>query len=697
MENVTRKIAGQKENELNRLRIIAAVISMSCLLQVASAADRTTTLQSLLHEMTDRDAVAHWPDPPYTCREASSYDRATVAPDKPGWFGNNDFSQFIRVETTGGHSEHVMMDADGPGCIVRFWLTTDGDRRGTIRIYLDGAAEPALHFTAYDLMAGGLKLDPPLLQAHTSYRTDHGGNTLHLPIPYAHHCKVTWEQPAHTRMGSRYYQLNYRTYPAGTVVESFNAAALEAARPMIKQISAALLTPADFSNGSATQIDQSIAPAHDVRIDLPSGPGAVRLLQIKLATETPDDLEQALRSTVLRLTFDGQETAWCPLSDFSGSGVGNRPLISWYRTVDAAGTITARWVMPYAKSARITLSNLGTCAVQAALLARTSPQPWDKRSLYFHTTWHQETAISTKNDRDWNFNTITGRGILVGDTLAVFNPARAWYGEGDEKIFVDGESFPSHMGTGTEDYYNASYAPVVPYNTPFANAPRVDDPTSQGHNTFTRTRNLDAIPFNQSLKFDMELIHWHRGTLVDYAATTYWYGSPGAATAILPLPQEAARPVAAIVSDTPIVPGAIECETLPIAHKSGDLYTALQTMNEFDGHWSRGVQLLAKATKIGDSLDLRIGDKLSGSYKVTLYATKAPDYGILQLAVNGQNAAHDFDGYCPTVTPSGPIELGEFVAKDGTLLLHAQVVGANRLSRGARFFFGLDCIVVSKL
>ncbi len=533
---------------MDRLKITAAVISMLCLLQVASAANCKITLQSLLREMADRDVVAQWPDPPYACRQASSYDRAKIAPDKPGWFGNNDFSQFIRVETTAGRSEHVMMDTDGPGCIVRFWLTTDGDKRGAIRVYLDGAAQPALQFNAYDLMNGGLKLDPPLLQPHTSYRAGHGGNTLHLPIPYARHCKITWEQPAHTNMGSRYYQLNYRTYPAGADVETFSAATLEAARQTIKQVSAALVTPVDFSAGTATQVKESIAPAHDVSIDLPSGPAAIRLLQIKLTTDKPDDLEQSLRSTVLRLTFDGQETAWCPLSDFSGSGVGSRPLFSWYRTVDASGTITARWVMPYAKTARITLSNLGTSTVHAIVLARTAPQPWDDRSMYFHTTWHQETAISTKNDRDWNFNTITGRGILVGDTLAVFNPARAWYGEGDEKIFVDGESFPSHMGTGTEDYYNASYAPVVPYNTPFANAPRVDDMTSQGHNTFTRTRNLDAIPFSQSLKFDMELIHWYRGTLVDYAATTYWYGSPGAATAITPLPQEAARPVAAIAS-----------------------------------------------------------------------------------------------------------------------------------------------------
>ena len=45
----------------------------------------------------------------------------------------------------------------------------------------------------------------------------------------------------------------------------------------------------------------------------------------------------------------------------------------------------------------------------------------------------------------------------VGDTLALHNGAAAWWGEGDEKIFVDGETFPSHFGTGSEDYYGYSF------------------------------------------------------------------------------------------------------------------------------------------------------------------------------------------------------------------------------------------------
>ena len=47
--------------------------------------------------------------------------------------------------------------------------------------------------------------------------------------------------------------------------------------------------------------------------------------------------------------------------------------------------------------------------------------------------------------------------MYVGDCLTLFNTVYAWRGEGDEKIYVDGESFPSHFGTGTEDYYGYAW------------------------------------------------------------------------------------------------------------------------------------------------------------------------------------------------------------------------------------------------
>ena len=225
----------------------AAVLAAALLTGASVRAE--ITLESLLEEMTDYAAVARWPQPEFTCKQASSYDRATVAPDKPGWFANSDQNQFIRTETNQGRTEKVMLDADGPGCLVRFWLTTDRNKKGTLRFYLDGAEEPALAFPAYDLLSGDLGIGPPLVQPHPGYRPDsNGGNNFYLPIPYAKHCKVTWEEAGQS---SRYYQINYRTYAPGTAVQTFSRAALEAARPAIERVNRALLAPAGRTAGRA--------------------------------------------------------------------------------------------------------------------------------------------------------------------------------------------------------------------------------------------------------------------------------------------------------------------------------------------------------------------------------------------------------------------------------------------------------------
>jgi hypothetical protein len=294
-------------------------------------------------------------------------------------------------------------------------------------------------------------------------------------------------------------------------------------------------------------------PEETVWLDLPDGPAAVRELEITLSTANPDETAQALRSTVLQMSFDGEQTVWCPIGDFSGVGVGGQPLSSWYRSVSEDGKITCRWVMPYRESARVSFLNTGKSEVSVSLSALIGEWQWDSRSMHFHANWQYgaDVRVSQTIERffdpenppiDWNYVTISGKGVYMGDSLSLYNPKDTWYGEGDERIWVDDESLPSHLGTGLEDYYNASWAPVFVFHTPFANAPRVDDPSSLGHNTFTRTRNLDTVPFKKSLKMDMEMVGWQQID-VDCAATTYWYGFPGAKASPPPLPAAAAKPI----------------------------------------------------------------------------------------------------------------------------------------------------------
>jgi hypothetical protein len=673
---------------------ILLVGAMFNLIAVAPAAP--VTLDSLLNEMTDFSAVARWPDPSFTAHQSSSYDRAEVAPDKPGWFANNDFSQYIRTEENTGRREQVMMDADGPGSIVRFWLTTTKNKRGTLRIYLDANPLPVLTFPAYDLLSGNLQLDAPLNQPHPGYSpADNGGNTLRLPIPYARHCKVTWEEAGE---GPRYYQIDYRTYAPGTSVQSFTPAALATARPMIAQVEKTLLSPPAAVPVQTSAFGQIIPAGKSAALDLPAGPAAVCRLVVKVDTARTADLERTLRSTIVQLQFDDETTCWCPAGDFFGSGVGVNVLQSWYRTVQPDGTMICRWTMPYAKSARVTIANVGQHPVKIGLSADIGPWSWDDRSLHFHCNWHYEAGLATPPPRDWNYIRIKGRGIYVGDTLALFNPVATWYGEGDEKIRVDEESLPSFLGTGTEDYYDFSFAPRGLMQTPFANQVRVDQPMTQGNNVLTRTRNLDGIPFSNSLNFDFELISWRPTTLI-YAATTYWYAFPWASSNIRPQPHEAALPVPtladAMAASAPRhIPGAIECENLKVLAKSGDFQASEQNMDAFGAErWSGGAQMLVASRAVGDFVEIQIPAPDSGPRKLILYATQAPDYGQLRFSVNGQRAPANFDGYAPDVRPAPALNLGVYTPQAGVFTIRAEVVGANPAAIGAKYLLGLDCVV----
>lgn len=728
--------------------VLSGVLATAVLLSMASTqahADKVT-LETLLNEMVDRASVARLPQPSFTCKQASSYDRSRIGPNKPGWFANHDASQYLRAETHNGHTEQVMLDADGPGAIVRFWVTSDRRRQGTLRIYLDGAGSadrsskapedaqdhreetPALEIPSYDLMAAHWT-ESPLLHPHTSYDPNGGGgSTLYLPIPYARHCKVTWEEADPKSDAPRYYQIDYRTYPPGTAVETFTLDRLKAAKPLLDKVNARLtMTSNDLADlmypGKSDSVGYMnnksefkrithfaghlpalpppdpaesvpLAPGASSALPLPRGAHAMTALGITLTTERPEDQEQALRSTIVQMEFDGEQTVWCPLGDFAGSGVGMHPLQSWYRTVKSKEAMLCRWVMPYAKSGRITLTNLGKTPVTVGMMARIGSWNWDNRSLHFHATWRHQAQVPTKPDSDWNFVEIQGEGRLVGDVETVFNPVPAWYGEGDEKIFVDGEPFPSTLGTGTEDYYNASWAPTPVYQTPFAGAPRIDDPKSKGNNTNTRTRNLDTIPFRKSLRFDMEIEHW-QDPKIDIGAVVYWYARPGATSNRVPLPEEATRPLAQIPPPYHIAE-ALECEKANILSRTNGLFAGPQEMTPYSkpsARWSDDTQLVVKANKPGEFVELEFTVP-NGLHHLALYATRAPDFGILKFTINGAPATQQFDGYASTVLPSGRIDLGVFFVTDGKVRLRAEVVGANPAANGARYFFGLDCLAL---
>jgi hypothetical protein len=491
------------------------------------------SLESLLNEMVSWEEAARYPVIPYRCLQMSSYDRLSVSPDSAHWFANNDGFGFERIETNeDGHTEKVLFDDEGPGVITRIWTTTT-DKRGTWRFYFDGSPKASWEIPVYDMMQIHIpQLGRGLLQPHTSYTLGgKGGSTLFLPIPYGKGCKITFEEPRDMPPTPRYYQINYRKYPEETIIETFTSKVAKKAASKIEATDKLLQNPVVDRDSMYIEREQELEAGNPMLIKLPQGGYAVRELKIKVSVDDKEQYAQIMRNIILMGTFDGRQTVWVPISDFSGGGMGAPAVESWFLSADGNGSITSRWPMPYREAASIALVNEGKLSANIEVSLRLSPVRWDERMLYFYASWRQERGIKLSNNPDdnentidWNFATINGKGVYKGDVLTLYNHSLEWYGEGDEKIWVDDDKFPSHFGTGTEDYYNSSWAPVIPFQTPFGGAPRTDLESSHGYNTFFRTRNLDGIPFTQRLKFDIEMLGWKKGS-VDYATTLFWYGN----------------------------------------------------------------------------------------------------------------------------------------------------------------------------
>lgn len=498
----------------------------------------------LLKQMIDRARVAEFPDPEFVCRQASSYNRRSRTPGNAEWFAGHDFDQFYGSIEVEGRREWIMLDTEGPGVVTRWWLT-QFHNVGTIRIYLDGASEPLVEGDGSTLVGGDMLADPPLAAIVG------GGRNLYLPIPFRRHCRITFESPKadadFTKAAppftneSLFYNINYVQYAAGTAVKSLTRADLDVNLALIAQVGRGLLEPARHALPIRRTVEggkQTLKPGESM-IRGVDGSGAIAVLRLKLAAK---DLPQALRSTVITADFDGMRTVTAPVGEFFGSGTGLNPYQSWWSSVDKDGRMTCWWPMPFKESAEVRVTNHHATAPVEVEFGELgiADWTWTHGTMYFHTAWRGETMIrfgsnsDPQHIKDWNYVTIAGKGVYVGDSLSLYNrpvmngPLGPWWGEGDEKIFVDGETFPSHFGTGSEDYYGYAFNHPRPFEAPFHTQPSAEGNWGIGHTTDVRGRVLDRIPFKTAFRFDMELYHWQPNIRNDYATTTHWYAFPGA-------------------------------------------------------------------------------------------------------------------------------------------------------------------------
>jgi hypothetical protein len=698
------------KNNLLPAFILIMIITISC-----QPLDREVTLSGLLNEMTDRNIISEFPSPAFTVSQFSSYDRHSVSPDSAGWFANHDASWFIRQEENNGRREFVMFDAKGPGALVRFWMTF-GDKdayTGVIRFYFDGSDKPEIEGPVLDIISGGALVDEPLsssVSPESNYYQR--GHNLYLPIPYSDHLKITYECEAldyEKHSPSVYYNIDYRTYNKNIPVRSFTKKGLDSLSTLIDKVQNKLKsfnnTLSKVNNVKLDREKGTLASGESFSVSVP-GSGAIRKIQLKIDAK---DIPQALRSTVLDITFDGERTVWAPVGDFFGTGYKICEYNTLYSSVSEDSTLECNWVMPFSENARVTITNLGDQDVDILKFhVITKDYIWNKNSMHFGASWHELHKIESVNDEDTgdsdghfdvNFVTLKGEGVYIGSGLTVFNTANAWWGEGDEKIWVDNETFPSFVGTGTEDYFGYAWCLPAKFSHFLIAQPDGSGNFNPGMSVNLRYYLLDRIPFKDSLRFDMELWHWIK-TTINYAPISYWYMIPGGTSNIKPNPEAAKQTVAIkktdLIKPKQVKDGIMEGEDLRILEVSNGNYY-LQSIDDLK--WSNNTQLWWIAGSVDATLTADFIVPEAGKYQIEMIFTKAIDYADFKVAFNGVYGNKVFSGYHDqtgreVIKDSG--SLGTFILHKGINTVTIKTAGKNP-EAVPQYMVGIDVFRLKKI
>jgi hypothetical protein len=598
--------------------------------------------------MVDLVGLTKFPDPAYRTVQYSSYDRRSNLPGGPDWFANSDgfggepVPNFEAVLVEPGEDsigQYLMADVEGPGALVRLWTAAID---GTVQLWLDGASEPvfdgpANHFfqQVLDSFPQSTELDRDRLE-RTLYQRD----AVYAPIPFARRLRLVW---AGNLRHIHFYQMEVRRYELGTRVETFAPDDLETYRETINRVMETLADPdANVQRGGGDQaqaFNARIDPDTTVDVVTLEGPAAIGRLELKLEA---NDLDRALRQTVLHIHFD--EYPWgqiqSPVGDFFGVAPGVNPYVSLPFTVLPDGTMISRFVMPFERSARIRLENLGDQPVSVTGSVLPSEYEWDAdRSMHFRARWRVDHDLigDPAHVQDLPFLVANGKGVYVGTTSMLLNPNPvptpygSWWGEGDEKVFVDDELQPSLFGTGSEDYYNYSWSSPDIFVFPYCGQPRNDGPGNRGFVTNYRWHVLDPLPFGRNMRFYMELYSHERTPGMSYARIGYHYGRPGLTDdhlAIMPADVRALQlprwmPAARMGARNSVIYQAEELLSVSLPAASAALYAG-------------GRLPVWRPRTSGEALRLRVPVAEDGEYRFNFVARLDPRGGTVRVLWNGE-------------------------------------------------------------
>jgi len=254
-------------------------------------------------------------------------------------------------------------------------------------------------------------------------------------------------------------------------------------------------------------------------------------------TISPDGTVANRNDIILRMYWDGNSypSVESPLGPFFGNGWGE----SYdYYTVPlsvapgSGKSYISYFAMPFSNGARIEIENQTGTEIRAFYyyIDYYEMSQLPKNSGRFHAWYNHEitealpSGIPNKNGKhNYLFADIIGKGHFVGVNYYVNSPTAIWYGEGDDMIFIDGDTVPTMTGTGTEDFFNTSWCPKVIVHHPYFGYPRINNETGWlGRTHIYRFFITDPVVFDKACRFTIEHGTGNNLTL-DLASVSYWY------------------------------------------------------------------------------------------------------------------------------------------------------------------------------
>jgi hypothetical protein len=269
------------------------------------------------------------------------------------------------------------------------------------------------------------------------------------------------------------------------------------------------------------------------------GPGAIQHIWL---TVHPT----AWRRLIVRCFWDNEESpsVETPLGDFFCNGWCERCNISSLPVaVNPAGGFNSYWEMPFRSHARIEVENISPDPINGFYYQidyALTDVPGDR--AYLHAQWRRSNPLPYQEVHTL-LDGVVGQGQYVGTYLAWGVNNNGWWGEGEIKFYMDGDTdWPTICGTGTEDYFGGAWNFEFPkgeygvYSTPFLGMPQVIKPDglyrAQQRFGMYRWHVQDPIRFKQDLRVTIQALGWRSRTgdktrylplQDDIASTAFWY------------------------------------------------------------------------------------------------------------------------------------------------------------------------------